>query len=55
MPRSDLFIKVHIQHDAGERVVRLGEEICRAIRKMHGVRSAELSSWFTHPDEPEEE
>ncbi len=53
MPRSDLFVKIEIKHDEDERADRLGEEICRTVRKMHGVRSAELSSWITHPDEDE--
>lgn len=51
MPRSDLFLKIEIEHDDHERPDRRGEEICRAVRKMHGVRSAEVSSWVAK--EPE--
>lgn len=54
MPRSDLFVKIEIEHDERERPERLGEEICRTIRKIYGVRSAELSSYVTHASEPEE-
>ncbi len=54
MPRSDLFLKVEIDHDERERPERLGEEICRTIRKIYGVRSAELSSYITHAREDTE-
>ncbi len=51
MPRTDLFLKVQIDHDSGETPQALADEICRRILKVHGVRSAELSSFVTHPDE----
>ncbi len=50
MPRTDLFLKIQIIHEAQERPEELAEEICRRLLKFHGVRSAELSSFFTHPD-----
>jgi len=43
MPRTDLFIKVAVEPADGERPERLAAEICRNIRKIYGVRSAELS------------
>lgn len=49
MQRTNLFFKVEIEHQDQEKPERLGDEICRQIRKVYGVRSAELSS-FT-PDE----
>ncbi|MGE5645784.1 MAG: hypothetical protein ACM336_08330 [Acidobacteriota bacterium] len=49
--RTDLFIKVEIEHDEDERPERLAAEICRAALKIYGVRSAELSNYVTHPDE----
>jgi hypothetical protein len=42
--RSHLFIKVEIEHDEQDRPERLGDEICRKLMKIYGVRSAELSS-----------
>ena len=50
MQRTNLFLKVEIEHDDSERPERLGQEICRQILKVYGVRSAELSS-FTHEEE----
>jgi hypothetical protein len=49
MPRTDLFIKVEIEHTGSERPERLAAEICRNIRKIYGVRSAELSNFVEHP------
>jgi hypothetical protein len=51
MPRTDLFLKVEIEHDDDEAPERLAAEVCRNIQKVYGVRSAELSSFVTHPDE----
>jgi hypothetical protein len=50
--RSDLFIKVEIEHDEREQPEQLAEEICRRVRKIHGVREAELSNYVTHREEP---
>lgn len=50
MPRTDLFLKIHIVHDPEEKPQELAEEICQRLVKLHGVRSAELSSYLTHPD-----
>jgi tetrahydromethanopterin S-methyltransferase subunit G len=44
MSRTHLFFKVEVEHDAGENPQRLGEEICRQIQRVYGVRLAELSS-----------
>jgi hypothetical protein len=52
MLRTDLFLKVHLDHPPDESPERLAEEICRAILRIYGVRSAELSSFVTHPDPP---
>ena len=51
MPRTDLFLKVEIEHDQRETPAALAEEICRRILKLHGVRSAELSSFVTRAEE----
>jgi hypothetical protein len=50
MPRSDLFLKVEIEHDEDERPERLAEEICRVIQRIYGVRAAELSNFVTHAE-----
>jgi hypothetical protein len=47
MSRTNLFIKVEVEHDGEEDPQRLGEEICRQIGKVYGVLSAELSSFTT--------
>ena len=52
MPRTDLFLKVEIEHGPEERPERLAGEICRAILRLYSVRQAELSNFVTHP-EPE--
>jgi hypothetical protein len=44
MPRTALYLKVEVEHDAWETPEKLAEEICRQIRKIYGVESAELSS-----------
>ena len=44
MARTDLYLKVEIDIDEGENLERLAAEICRQIRKVYGVRSAELSN-----------
>jgi len=44
MPRTDLYVKVELDLDEKEKPERLASEICRMIRKVYGVRSAEVSS-----------
>ncbi len=51
MARTDLFIKVEIEHDAGESPERLAAEICRNVLKVYGVLQAELSNFVTHAEE----
>ncbi len=43
--RTNLFIKVVVQHDEKERPEKLGAELCRQLSKNYIVRSAELSSY----------
>ena len=47
MPRTDLFLKVVIEHDEMDTPERLARELCRQIEKVYGVRSAELSNFIT--------
>jgi hypothetical protein len=44
MRRTDLYVKVELDYDDEEKVERLASEICRVIRKVYGVRKAEVSS-----------
>jgi hypothetical protein len=44
MSRIHLFFKVELEHDPGENPERRGEEICRLIQRVYGVRFAELAS-----------
>jgi hypothetical protein len=45
MNRTNLFFKVELEHLADESPERVGEEICRQLRKLYGVRNAELSNF----------
>ncbi len=47
MARTDLYIKVVIDHDEEDSPERLSAEICRGIEKVYGVRSAELTNYVT--------
>jgi hypothetical protein len=44
MPRTDLYLKVELDIDERESPERLAAEICRQIRKIYGVRAAEVSN-----------
>jgi hypothetical protein len=44
MRRIDLYVKVELAMDDKEQPERLASEICRMIRKIYGVRSAEVSN-----------
>ena len=44
MIRTNLFFKVEVEHGPDENPERIGEEICRKLLKLYGVREAELSS-----------
>jgi hypothetical protein len=43
--RTNLFIKVVVEHDAKEKPEKLGAELCRQLEKNYVVRDAELSSY----------
>jgi hypothetical protein len=45
MSRTNLFFKVEIEHDPEEKPERIGDEICRQLLRLYGVRSAELSNF----------
>ena len=44
MPRTDLYVKVELDLDDKEKPDRIANDICRMIRKIYGVRAAEVSS-----------
>jgi hypothetical protein len=44
MPRHDVYLKVELDLDDREKPEKLSNEIVRLIRKLYGVRSAEVSS-----------
>jgi hypothetical protein len=44
MPRTDLYLKVELDIDAKESPERVAAEICRLVRRVYGVRKAEVSS-----------
>jgi hypothetical protein len=44
MRRTNLFFKVEVEHDSGERPERIAEEIRRHLLKLYSVREAELNS-----------
>jgi hypothetical protein len=47
MPRTDIYIKVEIDHERAEPPAVLAEEIRRRVEKLYGVRKAEVQS--IHP------
>jgi len=44
MARIDLYIKVVVDTDEQEPPERLAQEICRIVRRIYGVRQAEISN-----------
>lgn len=54
MKRTDLYIKIEIEHDEKDTPERLAKEICRQVLKLHGVQAAELSSYVAQGDVSEE-
>lgn len=44
MPRTDVYLKVELDLDEREKPEKLASEMCRMLRKLYGVRQAEVSS-----------
>lgn len=42
--RYDLYVKVELDIDDREKPEKLAAEICRAVQKIYGVRSADVSN-----------
>ena len=43
--RTNLFLKVVVEHDEDESPEKLGAELCRQLERSFLVREAELSSF----------
>lgn len=44
MLRTDVYVKVELDVDEKEKPEHVALEICRQIRKIYGVRSAEVTN-----------
>lgn len=51
MPRTDLHIKVIVEHEAEEDTQRIAAEIIRAVERLYPVRGASLSAAVPHSEE----
>lgn len=51
MARTDLHIKVVIEHEENEKPERIAAEVIRAVERLYPVRGASLSSAVPHADE----
>ncbi|HWB85369.1 MAG TPA: hypothetical protein VG675_14595 [Bryobacteraceae bacterium] len=47
MNRTNLFLKIEVEHDTSEKPETIGAEICRQLMKLYGVRTAELTNFTT--------
>lgn len=47
MQRIHLYLKVTLDVDDDDRPEKLGTEICRQIKKVYGVRAAEVTNLTT--------
>jgi hypothetical protein len=47
MARTDLYIKVVVDHEEEDSPQKLAAEVCRQIEKVYGVRIAELTNFLT--------
>jgi hypothetical protein len=44
MPRTDVYLKIEMDLDEKEAPERVAAEICRMIRRVYGVRQAEVTN-----------
>ncbi|HET8546654.1 MAG TPA: hypothetical protein VFL57_01545 [Bryobacteraceae bacterium] len=51
MPRTDVHIKVVLDHEGDDNVEKLAAEICRLIEKAYAVQSATVSNTVAHAEE----
>jgi hypothetical protein len=50
MHRTDVYLKVELEHADDEPPERIAAEICRRVEKLYGVRSVEVSNFVTRGD-----
>ncbi|HLJ47425.1 MAG TPA: hypothetical protein VKU01_15520 [Bryobacteraceae bacterium] len=44
MARTDLYLKIVLDHGDDDKPEKLATEICRQVAKIYGVRSAEVQN-----------
>lgn len=44
MSRTDVYLKIELVLDDKESPARVAAELCRLLRRSHGVREAEVSN-----------
>ena len=50
MARTDLYLKLELDHEPEEKPERLASEICRQLLKLYAVRSAEVQNMITRQE-----
>jgi phosphoribosylformylglycinamidine (FGAM) synthase PurS component len=50
MARTDLYLKLELDHETDEKPERLASDICRQLLKLYSVRSAEVSNLITRQE-----
>lgn len=51
MPRTDIYIKVTVQHDHEESPEKLAAELLRQLKKIYVVRNAEMTNFVSRSEE----
>jgi hypothetical protein len=51
MRRTDLYLKIELEHAEDEQPQRLAAEICRRVERLYGVRAVELSNLVSHAEQ----
>lgn len=54
MTRTDIYLKVTVDHGVDEQPQKLAAEIIRQVQKVYGVRKAELTNFVTQSSADEE-
>ena len=49
MARTDIYLKIVVEHELDEDPKKLAEELCRQAAKVWGVRNAEVSNLVGEP------
>jgi hypothetical protein len=50
MKRTDIYLKVTVDHDPLDTPEKLAGELCRLLERYHGVRAAALQNYVEEPD-----